>query len=109
MKVTQHFGLTHLPLGKRGDKLWDDGALGQLRERFQWLLETPGLGLLSGEAGVGKTAAMRLLTQALNPHRFRVIYLAETDFSRIDLYPHLAFALGLEPGSQRLYPRTGRQ
>jgi type II secretory pathway predicted ATPase ExeA len=101
MKVTQHFGLTHLPLGKRGDKLWDDGALGQLRERFQWLLETPGLGLLSGEAGVGKTAAMRLLTQALNPHRFRVIYLAETDFSRIDLYRHLAFALGLEPAYRR--------
>ena len=101
MNVTQHFGLTHLPLGKRAHKLWDDGPLAQFRERFQWLLDAPGLGLLTGEAGVGKTAAMRALTQALNPHRYRVIYLAETDFGRIDLYRHLAFALGLEPAYRR--------
>lgn len=101
MRVTQHFGLTHLPLGKRTEKLWDDGPLAQFRDRFQWLLDSPGLGLLTGEAGVGKTAAVRLLSAALNPHRYRVIYLAETDFGRIDLYRHLAFALGLEPAYRR--------
>ncbi len=101
MKLTEHFGLTHLPLSQRTDKLWDDGPLAQLRERFQWLLDSPGLGLLTGEAGVGKTAAMRLLTQAINPHRYRVIYLAETDFGRVDLYRHLAFALDLEPAYRR--------
>src|SRR3546814_5623484 len=80
----QHFGLRHPPLGKDGVELWDDGGLGHLGERFNWLLQSPGIGLLTGEPGVGKTAALRHLTCALNPHRHRVIYLAETDFGRTD-------------------------
>jgi MSHA biogenesis protein MshM len=97
----QHFGLKYPPLGKDIPELWDDGALAQLKERFQWLLESPGVGLLTGEPGVGKTAALRHLTRTLNPHRYHVLYLAETDFGRLDLYRHLAFALGLEPVHRR--------
>jgi type II secretory pathway predicted ATPase ExeA len=97
----QHFGLKHAPLGKQTPELWDDGALSTLQARFQWLLDSPGVGLLTGAAGVGKTAALRQLTQALNPHRYQVIYLAETDFGRLDLYRGLALALGMEPAYRR--------
>ena len=97
----QHFALKHAPLGTQIPELWDDGALSTLQSRFQWLLESPGVGLLTGEAGVGKTAALRQITQALNPHRYQVIYLAETDFARLDLYRALALALGLEPAYRR--------
>jgi len=97
----QHFGLKHAPLGKQIPELWDDGALSTLNDRFQWLLESPGVGLLTGEPGVGKTVALRQLTQRLNPHRHQVIYLAETDFGRLDLYRGLALALGLEPAYRR--------
>lgn len=97
----QHFGLRHPPLGKDGVELWDDGGLGHLSERFSWLLQSPGVGLLTGEPGVGKTAALRQLTRALNPHRYLVIYLAETDFGRTDLYRGLARALGVEPAYRR--------
>ena len=99
--VLHHFGLKHYPLGKAPTALWDDGTLAQLTERFHWLLESPGVGLLTGEAGVGKTAALRHLTTDLNPHRYQVIYLAETDFGRLDLYRSLALALGLEPVYRR--------
>ena len=97
----QHFGLKHPPLGKESTELWDDGALALLKQRFQWLLDSPGVGLLTGEAGVGKTAALRVLTANLNPHRYQLIYLAETDFARLDLYRNLAIALGLEPAFRR--------
>ncbi|BCG05702.1 MAG TPA: ATP-binding protein [Paraburkholderia sp.] len=97
----QHFGLRCAPLDKDSTDLWDDGALAQLTERFQWLLTSPGIGLLTGEPGVGKTAALRHLTRSLNPHRYLVIYLAETEFGRIDLYRSLARALGLEPSYRR--------
>jgi MSHA biogenesis protein MshM len=97
----QHFGLKHSPLGKNNAELWDDGPYTQLAERFAWLLDSPGVGLLTGEAGVGKTAVLRQLTHSLNPHRYQVIYLAETDFSRLDLYRSLALALGLEPAYRR--------
>jgi type II secretory pathway predicted ATPase ExeA len=97
----QHFGLKAAPLDKGAAELWDDGALARLDERFQWLLHSPGLGLLIGEPGVGKTAALRRITQGLNPHRYQVIYLAETDFGRTDLYRSLAWALGIEPAYRR--------
>jgi type II secretory pathway predicted ATPase ExeA len=97
----QHFGLKAAPLDKSTVELWDDGALSHLEERFRWLLQSPGIGLLTGEPGVGKTAALRRLTSALNPHRYQVLYLAETDFGRTDLYRSLALALGLEPAYRR--------
>lgn len=96
-----HFDLTHDPLGKDAPELFDDGQLTPLKERFAWLLESPGIGLLLGEAGVGKTAALRHLTQALNPHRHPVLYSPETDFGRFDRYRNLALALGLEPAFRR--------
>ena len=97
----EHFGLRQALLGKDTTDLWDDGAHALLRERFQWLLHSPGLALLTGEPGVGKTSVLRDLTNALNPHRYRVVYLSETDFGRLDLYRSLALALGLTPPHRR--------
>ena len=97
----QHFGLTHAPLGKELPEPWDDGALAHLAQRFEWLLKSPGVGLLTGEPGVGKTAALRKLTRSLNPHRYLVLYQAETDFGRVDVYRGLARALGVEPSYRR--------
>lgn len=97
----QHFGLTHAPLGKELTEPWDDGALAVLAQRFDWLLKSPGVGLLTGEPGVGKTAALRTLTRTLNPHRYLVLYQAETDFGRVDLYRGLARSLGVEPSYRR--------
>jgi len=91
----QHFGLRHSPLGKDQPKLWDDGVLAHLAERFNWLLQSPGVGLITGEPGVGKTTALRHLTATLNPHRYQIIYQSETDFGRFDLYRNFASALGV--------------
>ena len=97
----QHFGLTGWPLEKNTNTLFDSDQLAELQSRFQWLQESPGIGILTGEAGVGKTAALRQLTASLNPHRYQVIYLPDTDCSRRDLYRNLAIALGLEPAYRR--------
>jgi hypothetical protein len=59
------------------------------------LLHSPGLGLLSGEPGVGKTAIVHQIMHPLNPHQYQVIYTPETDFGRQDLYRNLALELGL--------------
>jgi MSHA biogenesis protein MshM len=102
MMSKEHFGLTHIPLGKNIKKLWDDGQqFKNFTEKFEWLLKYPGVGLFTGEPGVGKTAALRQVTQDINPHAYQIIYMPETDFGRLDLYRHLALALGLEPSSRR--------
>jgi len=99
--IQHHFGLNQMPLGKNTNTLFDDGQIEQFKRRFQWLLDSPGIGLLTGEPGVGKTATMRSLTQNLNPHRYLVIYTPETDFGRFDLYRNLAVSLGLKPAHRR--------
>nr|VFJ69746.1 MAG: hypothetical protein BECKDK2373C_GA0170839_12292 [Candidatus Kentron sp. DK] len=63
MDCLQHFGLKHPPFDKKAPELWDDGALTNLNQRFQWLLESPGIGVLIGEPGVGKTAVLRAISQ----------------------------------------------
>lgn len=97
----QHFGIKAQPFDKAATDLWEDHAINPLRERFQWLLESPGLGLLTGDPGVGKTSAIRKLAQAVNPHRYQIIYTAETDFGRTDLYRSLGLNFGLQPHYRR--------
>ncbi len=95
------FGVTHAPLGKSMPKLWDNGQIAHLAQKFQWLLHTPGVGLLTAEPGLGKTAALRQITSTLNPHQHQVTYIAETDFGRLDFYRQLACALGLSSSFRR--------
>ena len=95
------FGLTQAPLGKESLQLWDSGQIAGLTQQFNWLLRSPGVGLLTAEPGLGKTAALRQLTRTLNPHQYSVFYIAETDFGRLDFYRQLAILLGLSPSYRR--------
>lgn len=97
----QHFGLIHAPLGKACTQLWDNGQLAELERQFNWLLQSPGIGLLTAEPGVGKTAALRKITHALNPHQHLLRYIADTDFGRLDFYRQLALCFGLTPSYRR--------
>lgn len=93
----QHFGLTHDPLGKQTKILWDDGQLQKLETEFKWLIRSPGIGVLTGESGTGKTAALRHITKDINPHQYKIIYQPDTDFTRYEIYCRLADYLGIEP------------
>lgn len=95
------FGLTQAPLGKESVSLWDGGQLTGLTQQFNWLLQSPGIGLLTAEPGLGKTAALRQITKPLNPHQYSVFYISHTDFSRLDFYRELAVILGVQPSFRR--------
>ena len=95
------FGLTQPPLGKESLMLWDDGQLTGFEQQFNWLLQSPGVGLLTAEPGLGKTAALRQVTRPLNPHQYMVFYIADTDFGRLDFYRELAIVLGVQPSYRR--------
>lgn len=95
------FGLTHAPLGKESTLLWENEQFSALNQQFNWLLQSPGVGLLTAEPGLGKTAALRQVTRSLNPHQYAVTYIAETDFGRLDFYRELALVLGVQPAYRR--------
>jgi type II secretory pathway predicted ATPase ExeA len=100
----KRFGLTHHPLPRdaEGTTYYDrDDAYVRLGRVFRWLADEPGLGMLTGEAGVGKTAAIRNLCAGLSTPEYRVLYLCDTALRPAAVYRNLAATLGLQPKRSR--------
>jgi type II secretory pathway predicted ATPase ExeA len=100
----QRFSLTCHPLPKdaQGKTFFDKNpGYQKLKRRFQQLLDDPGLGLLSADPGVGKTAAIRSLCNALPKPNYLVLYICDTAVSPLDLYRALAVELGVRPSHRR--------
>ena len=88
-----------LPRGVAGDTFFEgDPNFQRLARVFAWLAAEPGIGVITGEPGVGKTAAMRHLCRSLPQHEHRIVYLSDTTVKPLDIYRMLAAELGLRPG-----------
>jgi MSHA biogenesis protein MshM len=96
MSYLQHFGLKHDPLGKNIRSAVNTEQAGQLKQKLNWLLQTKGLGLITGDAGTGKTTTLREWANNLNPMTHHVIYQSDNHFKAFDIYSQLADSLGLE-------------
>jgi type II secretory pathway predicted ATPase ExeA len=100
----QRFGLTHHPLPKdaKGKTFFDKApGYAQLDRSCARLRKNPGLGLLTSEAGVGKTTALRNQCDRLPRPDYQVLYLCDTQVSPLDLYRTLAVELGVRPSHRR--------
>jgi type II secretory pathway predicted ATPase ExeA len=100
----QRFGFTGHPLPKdaHGKTFFDKSPGYQKLERaFRQLVEEPGLGVLTADAGVGKTAAIRNLCAQLPRPDYLVLYLCDTAVAPLDLYRTLATELGVRPFHRR--------
>jgi type II secretory pathway predicted ATPase ExeA len=92
----QHFGLKHDPLGKSIREAVSTEQQKSLHTQLNWLLETRGLGLITGDAGVGKTVALREWSKQLNLNTHKVFYQADNHFRPFDIYSQFAEMLGIE-------------
>lgn len=100
----QRFGLTGHPLPKdaHGKTFFDKGpGYTKLERAFRQFVEDPGLGVLTADAGVGKTAAIRNLCAQLPRPDYLVLYLCDTAVAPLDLYRTLAIELGVQPSHRR--------
>jgi type II secretory pathway predicted ATPase ExeA len=100
----QRFELTGTPFPKGAyDKSFfvETPGYKRLERSFEMLLEEAGLGVLTAEPGVGKTAAIRNLALALPRPRYRVVYVCDTATGPVDAYRALALELDLEPAFRR--------
>ncbi len=100
----QRFGFTHHPIPRdaAGPSYFSQTpGYSQLQSHFHDLLEEPGLGLLTAEAGVGKTAAIRNLCSQLPSPDYLIVYLCDTAGSPCDFYRALAVELGLQTSQRK--------
>lgn len=96
MSYLQFFGLKHDPLGKNNRQSIPLPQSPQLTQQLTWLLQTKGIGLIAGDAGTGKTTALREWVNGLNPLTHQVFYQSDNHFKVFDIYSQLADSLGLE-------------
>ncbi|MBI2300050.1 MAG: AAA family ATPase [Armatimonadetes bacterium] len=100
----QRFGLSGHPLPKNAlGKTFFDKTPGyrKLDRAFRQTVDDPGLGVLTAEAGVGKTAAIRNLCAQLSKPDHLVLYLCDTAVAPLDLYRTLAGEIGVKPSHRR--------
>ncbi len=100
----KRFGLRSHPLPRdaRGKTYFGEtDGYRRLCRGFETLLCDRGIGVLTGAAGLGKTAGLRNLCLALPSPDHRVIYLCDTAVAPLDLYRTLATELGVRPSHRR--------
>ena len=98
----QRFGLTGHPLPKdaQGKTFFDKSpGFKKLERAFRQLVADPGLGVLTADAGVGKTAALRHLCAQLPKPDYLVLYFCAA--APFDFYRALALEIGLRPAHRR--------
>lgn len=93
----KHFGLTRHPFAKdlSADELFVASAGRELEVRLGHLLELRGIGLVTGEAGSGKTTLCRKVVSALHTGLYRVFYVPLSTGNAMDMYKSIAWELGL--------------
>jgi len=93
----KHFALTHFPfdLALEPEALFSSATLAEAEARLKHLLDLRAVGLMTGEAGSGKSTVCRKVTAGLHPGLYRVFYVPLSTGNVSDMYKSIAWALGL--------------
>jgi type II secretory pathway predicted ATPase ExeA len=76
-KLQAHYGFTRMPFGRdlAPGMLHRHAAHNQACARITWCIAERAIGVITGEAGAGKTASVRTVLAGLDPSRHNIIYL----------------------------------
>jgi type II secretory pathway predicted ATPase ExeA len=97
--LQSHYGFTRMPFTASVPvaALFSSAAHKEAVARLRWLISARGLGVLTGEVGAGKTAALRAAADSLDASRHTLIYLPNPQIGVRGLHSALATALGQPP------------
>jgi len=97
--VQSHWGFTVMPFTAAipVSGLFGSAAHKEAVARLRWLISARGLGVLTGEVGCGKTAALRAASDGLDPSRHTLIYLPNPQVGVRGIHGAVALALGQAP------------
>jgi type II secretory pathway predicted ATPase ExeA len=98
MNYLAKFGLEYNPFNKNvKQQLIELTDVKQLLFRLKHLEETKGIGLITGEPGLGKTTIIRYWSSSLNKSLFKIIYINHPTISVHEFYRLLSTEFGIEP------------
>lgn len=101
--LRDHFGLTALPFDKeiRTEDLLEFQSCKEVMAGLRVLIDTRGIGLLTGKAGTGKSCLVRRLIQELGTSLYKPVYLCHSSVGVGEFYSNLAVELGLDPKGRK--------
>ncbi|VFN06991.1 MAG: AAA domain-containing protein [Candidatus Kentron sp. G] len=93
----KHFAMTAYPFDTtlNTDELYSSATLLEASARLNHLLELRAIGLVTGEAGSGKTTVCRKIAASLHPGLYRLFYVPLSTGNVMDMYKSIAWELGL--------------
>lgn len=93
----KHFGLIAHPFSKEieTENLYASAAMCEMRARISHLIDLRGMGLVTGEAGSGKSTTCRKVVSELHTGLNRVVYIPNSSGNVMDLYKSIAWEFGL--------------
>lgn len=97
------FNLSDIPFSKEipVDKLLLLDSVKNNLEALRILINTKGIGILTGKSGSGKSQLIRLLLDSLNPGLYKPIYVCHSSVTINEFYMHVCADFGLEHSGRK--------
>jgi type II secretory pathway predicted ATPase ExeA len=102
MDYISRYGLEFNPFlkGKKNTAV-ETSQYREVQTRLNYLLQTKGFGLLTGQPGMGKTTAVRNWVDSLNAAAYKPIYISLSTLTVMEFYRMLCLELGYEPAFRK--------
>ncbi len=98
MDYTSRYGLEYNPFLKGShNPTIVTSQYREVQSRMNYLLQTRGFGLITGQPGTGKTTAIRNWIGSLNSAAYKTVYISLSTLTVMEFYRVLAEELGYEP------------
>jgi type II secretory pathway predicted ATPase ExeA len=97
------YGLTQNPFEKEAHiKPFESFDYIQVKERCKWLMETRGLGVITGKSGTGKTYAIRNFVSTFNNRNYKFYYVHSTSLTNIEFYRAVCNVFNIEASHRKV-------
>lgn len=97
--VEDYFGFTHSPFIRDlpVEKLMEIPGQQEMLARLRRAIRSNDIALMTGQGGVGKSTALRILQASLDTNRYKFIYIPNPGAGLVGLYRVLLWEMGHEP------------
>jgi general secretion pathway protein A len=101
--VLSYFNLTENPFDKeiKTEKLHLLPSVENCLKILELLVETKGIGVMTGKSGTGKSCMIRILKNKINSGLYKVLYFCHSSITLLEFYSHLCVLFGLETKTKR--------